>query len=236
MGFVSMRDSRRAEPPAGLAGGRASAELPAMRASGLSLAGSVALAALCACGSSPGGQSVGGNGGGTDGGVTVFGLDARPSNATCLAPGRPPAAVALQRTLGNRQYTWPVFVSQAPGDPSRFFVVGKFGDIHAVSPDGATDTIFIDISSQVNASTDETGLLGMAFHPLWQTNHQVFLFYSAHDPTSPRDLTSTISRFTSTDGGRTLDRSTEQILFRLQKDPGDNHNGGMIAFGPEIGR
>ena len=60
----------------------------------------------------------------------------------------------------------------------------------------------------------------MAFHPRWQTNHQAFLFYSAHDGTA-RDLTSTVSRFTSTDGGKTLDKSTEQVLFTLQKEPAE---------------
>lgn len=193
------------------------------------------LLALCACSSShPTVQQADPDAGVQvlpDAGV-VFGLDARPSNAGCLAPQRPPAAIALQRTLGSRSFTWPVLVLQAPGDASRFFVVQKGGIISAVSPDGATATDFIDITSQTNSSFDETGLLGMAFHPRWQTNHQVFLFYSAHDGT-PRDLTSTVSRFASTDGGKTLDKSTEQVLFPLQKTPADNHNGGMLAFGPD---
>jgi uncharacterized repeat protein (TIGR03806 family) len=124
-----------------------------------------------------------------------------------------------------------VLVLQAPADPGRFFVVQKNGVVSAVSPDGATAGDFIDITSEVNSSSDEVGLLGMAFHPRWQTNHQAFLFYSAHDGTA-LDLTSTLSRFTSSDGGKTLDKSSEQVLFTLQK-PAPNHNGGMIAFGPD---
>ena len=184
-------------------------------------------AALCACGSSRApDQSVA-----PDGGV-VYGLDARPSNATCLAPSRPPAAIDLWRALGGRSFSWPVLVLQAPADATRFFVVQKGGIVSAVSPDGADASDFIDITSKTNSSYDESGLLGMAFHPRWQTNHQAFLFYSAHDGTR-LDLTSTLSRFTSTDGGRTLDKSTEQVLFTLQKNPADNHNGGMIGFGPD---
>ncbi len=174
----------------------------------------------------------GGADAGQDAGPVVYGLDARPSNTTCLAPARPPAGIALQRTLGTRSFTWPVLVLQAPADASRFFVLEKAGIVHAVSRDGATSTPFLDISSQTNSSYTETGLLGMAFHPRWQTNHFAYLFYSAHDGTR-LDLTSTVSRFTSTDGGKTLDKSTEQVLFRLQKYPADNHNGGMLAFGPD---
>jgi len=185
------------------------------------------LAALCACGSSRApDQSVAPDGG------AVYGLDARPSNTTCLAPSRPSAGIDLRGALGSRSFSWPVLVLQAPADASRFFVVQKGGIVSAVSPDGADASDFIDITSQTNSGYDETGLLGMAFHPLWQTNHQAFLFYSAHDGTK-LDLTSTVSRFTSTDGGKTLDKSTEQVLFTLQKTPADNHNGGMIGFGPD---
>src|SRR2546430_373830 len=133
---------------------------------------------------------------------------------------------------GFRRLAWPVLALPAPADARRFFVVRTGGSVSAVSPDGADASHFIDIASQTNSGYDETGLLGMAFHPLWQTNHQAFLFYSAHDGTK-LDLTSTVSRFTSTDGGKTLDKSTEQVLFTLQKTPADNHNGGMIGFGPD---
>jgi uncharacterized repeat protein (TIGR03806 family) len=191
----------------------------------------------CSSSQSPGsgGSGTGSDGGtatGTDAGVTI-GLDSRPSNASCVAPQRPAAAIALQPALGGQQFFWPTVVTQAPGDPSRFFVVEKNGVVSVMSPDGSNRQEFINIIPQVNSTFDETGLLGMAFHPNWQTNHQVFLFYSAHDPTSPHDLTSTLSRFTSTDGGKTLDKSTEQVLFRLQKEPADNHNGGNVAFGPD---
>jgi uncharacterized repeat protein (TIGR03806 family) len=208
----------------------------AVPANGRQLTCSVAvIGMLCACGSSritgqPGGPDAG-TGSGSDAGV-VYGLDARPSNTTCLAPSRPAAAIALQPALGGQKFNWPTFVLQAPADPTRFFVVQKGGVVRAVSRDGSTASDFIDITAQTNSSYEETGLLGMTFHPRWQTNHQAFLFYSAHDGTA-RDLTSTLSRFTSKDGGKTLDKSSEEILFTLQKDPADNHNGGMIAFGPD---
>jgi uncharacterized repeat protein (TIGR03806 family) len=224
--------------------GRDSANGRRVPAGGRQLLCSLAVVAgMCACGSSRvperSGDPDAGNadadagdvGGPGDGGV-IYGLDTRPSNTTCLAPSRPPADIGLQTALGAHVFSWPVLVLQPPTDASRFFVVQKGGVVSAVSPDGAIASDFIDITSQTNSTYEETGLLGMAFHPHWHTNHQAFLFYSAHDGTA-RDLTSTVSRFTSTDGGKTLDKSTEQVLFTLQKEPADNHNGGMIAFGPD---
>src|SRR2546428_7443949 len=211
-----------------LVAGRPSADRRHVPIGGRQIPCSLALvAALCACGSSRAPeQSIA-----TDGGA-VYGLDARPSNATCLAPSRPSAAIDLRRALGSRSFTWPVLVLQAPADASRFFVVQKGGIVSAVSPDGADASDFIDITSQTNSGYDETGLLGMAFHPRWQTNHQAFLFYSAHDG-SKLDLPSLLPPLPSTARGKTLDKSTEQVLFTLQKTPADNHNGGMIGFGPD---
>ena len=45
-------------------------------------------------------------------------------------------------------------------------------------------------------------------------------------------LVSRISSFRTTDGGATLDPTTEQILLTVNQ-PEDNHNGGHIAFGPD---
>jgi glucose/arabinose dehydrogenase len=54
----------------------------------------------------------------------------------------------------------------------------------------------------------------------------VFLNYTQAGPIS------FISRFTSQDGGTTLDPATEQPLLMVPQDFG-NHNGGHLAFGPD---
>jgi hypothetical protein len=41
-----------------------------------------------------------------------------------------------------------------------------------------------------------------------------------------------LSEFQTTDGGNTLDASTENVLFKVD-DPESNHNGGAIGFGPD---
>src|SRR3954462_2700977 len=94
----------------------------------------IPILAVCACHGGPPSANPdagGDNGGGPDAGV-VFGLDSRPSNAGCLAPQRPPAAIALAPALGGATFTWPVLVLQAPGDASRFFVVEKAGVVKSL--------------------------------------------------------------------------------------------------------
>jgi uncharacterized repeat protein (TIGR03806 family) len=157
------------------------------------------------------------------------GLDARPANATCLAGDPPSSAVsfAVQRVFPNLpNFTVPIAMLQEPGNSARWYVVQQGGIVrkfnNVASP--AAPTNFIDISGRIIAG-GERGLLGMAFHPNFPADPRVFFYYT----TSTVDR---LSEFRSTDGGATLDPTTENILFNVT-DPEDNHNGGNIAFGPD---
>lgn len=163
-----------------------------------------------------------------------FGLDTRPANPTCVAPERPaePTGVALQRAFPRLSFTQPLLVLQAPGDNRRVYVVEKPGYVRvfANEEDPASSSLFIDLSGRVIAVHDETGLLGMAFHPRFATNGEVFLSY-IHDEGGGR-LYSYISRFHSPDGGATLDAGSEEVVLKLYQ-PYSYHNGGHLAFGPD---
>jgi len=162
--------------------------------------------------------------------TAIAGLDARPSNTTCLA-GAPQSAgsAQLQRVFPSLSFTSPILALQAPGDSSRWFVVEQGGRVlkfpNVASPTAST---FIDITSRV-ASGGELGLLGMAFHPNFPTDRRVFLSYTAGASGS---RVSRISAFFTLDNGQTLDPNSERILLTLNQ-PEDNHNGGNIAFGPD---
>lgn len=157
--------------------------------------------------------------------------DVRPANPTCLAPDRPATGgdVALERVFAGVSFEKPVSLLQAPDDASRWFVVEQAGRIQAFDnvPDVAETVEFLDITRVVDDSSSETGLLGVAFHPDFADNGEVFVSYTAGGP-----LTSTVSRFTSSDGGLTLDADSEQILLEIAQ-PFTNHNGGSIGFGPD---
>jgi glucose/arabinose dehydrogenase len=157
----------------------------------------------------------------------VVGLDARPSNTMCVAPskasGNAGSTIALQQVFSGVSLAQPLGMMQAPGDNSRWFVLQKTGAVR-VFANTANPTASTFLSLTVN-SNSEGGLLGVAFHPNWATNHQAYVSFTEGSP-----MVSVIARFTSTDGGATLNASTRQDILKLNQ-PYDNHNGGNIAFG-----
>jgi hypothetical protein len=108
----------------------------------------------------------------------VVGLDARPSNATCVAPSKATSnagsTIALQRVFSGISLNQPLAMMQAPGDATRWFVLEKDGAVRvfANTPNVTTTSTFLSLSVNSNS---EGGLLGMAFHPNWATNHQAFV-------------------------------------------------------------
>jgi uncharacterized repeat protein (TIGR03806 family) len=175
-----------------------------------------------------------------------FGLDARMPNLTCTAPKRPTfdTGVKFVDAFPGLTFSGPMKLVQAPGDPSRFYVAQRgfsAGPTKVITfPANATmQSQVTDFATVTVDPTGEGGLLGIAFHPQWATNHTVFLSYTrtfdggkdpdpAPDPNS--GLTSVVSKWTSNDGGQTIGNPVE-ILTRVQ--PYTNHNGGNIAFGPD---
>ncbi len=162
------------------------------------------------------------------------GLADRPANATeCIAPAVPPVATRIR--LDDPFPTLPVLTApvamlMAPGDSSHWYVVQQTGQVvRFVNAFGASSvSTFIDIDDGRLAYGGEMGLLGMAFHPDFASNGYVYLSYTSN--VGGRE--SRISRFGLDASGQALDPASEQIVLRVAQ-PFSNHNGGMIAFGPD---
>ncbi len=128
---------------------------------------------------------------------------------------------------------FPVFATHAPGDTSRLFILEKPGRIRILNLDTGVllGTAFLDINSSVGGGTainDETGLLGLAFHPDYQTNGFFYTYFTNNS------LDTVVARYTVTanpDLATTL--NAVQILFVNQPQP--NHNGGWMGFSPNDG-
>ncbi|NCF53011.1 glucose sorbosone dehydrogenase [Gammaproteobacteria bacterium] len=161
-------------------------------------------------------SSCGGGGGGGNG------SDFQPP------PPDEPATVQTQQVFANVDLAFATALVQAPDDASRWFAIEKSGRVVVFENDAmnATGSTFLDIRGRVESGPNEAGLLGIAFHPEFATNGEVFLSYTA-----PAPLTSVISRFRSFDNNQTLDPSSEEILLTIVQ-PASSHNGGNLAFGP----
>ncbi|MDJ0866624.1 MAG: PQQ-dependent sugar dehydrogenase [Myxococcota bacterium] len=161
------------------------------------------------------------------------GLDERPANPTCLAPERPPAGGAIDVTLERFvPASSAIAMRQSPVDAGVWFVaelggaIARFEEQTSGSP---TRTTLLDLSDVMGDTSVEGGLLGMALHPDFASNGEVYVYYTV---TNSGSRTSVISRFVTSDGGLTLPSSSEEVLFTVAQ-PAFNHNGGAIEFGPD---
>lgn len=137
-----------------------------------------------------------------------------------------PSRIHLGLTLVVSGLSSPLLVTHAGDGSGRLFVVEQTGKVQIVEDGSIVAAPFIDLSRSVS-SGGEQGLLGLAFHPSYETNGKLYLSYT--------DLngTSVISEYrVSASNPDRVDRSTGRMLVRV-KQPYENHNGGHIAFGPD---
>jgi glucose/arabinose dehydrogenase len=147
---------------------------------------------------------------------------APPETTTTTTPPTPLDELAVDVIEVASGFDQPTFVEAREGD-DRLFVVDQPGRIHAVDSGGEV-TVVLDISARVGFG-DERGLLGLAFHP--GDPSRMFVHYSrASDGAGVIDE----HRFPLGAGGADPE-ATRTILVVPQ--PAGNHNGGMLAFGPD---
>ena len=139
--------------------------------------------------------------------------------------GDPPADLVLQQVaLG---YNAPVVVTGARDGSGRLFVVEQQGRILIVG-----GGVFLDISTLVDSSSNEQGLLGLAFHPDFANNGYFYVNYT-HDPAGSTPDVTRVSRFQVSVGDpNSVDSSSEKILLSFDQTA-PNHNGGDLHFGPD---
>jgi glucose/arabinose dehydrogenase len=147
--------------------------------------------------------------------------------ATSL-PTATPSASALKIELkpevsGLRQ---PLFVTSPRDGSGDIYIVEKAGRIRVADGSTLRTDPFLDITARVRSSELERGLLGLAFHPKYQSNGYLYVNYT--------DLNgdTVISRFTASGDRRVADASSEKMILQI-KQPYANHNGGNLVFGPD---
>jgi glucose/arabinose dehydrogenase len=113
----------------------------------------------------------------------------------------------------------------------RLFILTQRGKIYVFQNDSSVTNakIFLNLSDSVSQTGEETGLLGMAFHPDFQSNKYFYVDYT----TKQSPLRSKISRFkvSLTNPDSAIRNSEFAVLTQVQ--PYDNHNGGHLVFGPD---
>lgn len=120
----------------------------------------------------------------------------------------------------------PVFATSAPGDPDSLFILEQHaGRIQRLDFSTSGISTFVALPNGTVSTGNEQGLLGLTFHPDYQTNGRYYLNYTdAAGDTRVREYT----RQSPTQGNPT---ATRDILTIDQ--PFSNHNAGWIGFGPD---
>ncbi len=177
----------------------------------------------------------GGSGGGDGGpppappGGDPFGLSQRQALASFNLPlgGAAAGSFDLLNAFPNLSFSAALYVTAVPGE-DRLVVVEQGGRIVAFANQSTTSdsSTVLDIASRIEFS-GEQGLLGLAFDPDFGSNRFVYLHYSV---TGPRR--SVIARMQWDTGSDRIEESTEKIILEVDQ-PFGNHNGGMLAFGPD---
>lgn len=142
-----------------------------------------------------------------------------------------PSGAPAQRPFRLQQgifpgFTAPVFLTNAGDGTRRIFVVEQGGTIKVAQPGSRSFTNYLSINV---SCCGERGLLGLAFHPDFETNRRFFVYY-----TRTGDGAIEISEYEqSATNPNVANPNRIRVIITIPHPTFSNHNGGTIAFGPD---
>ncbi len=143
------------------------------------------------------------------------------SLAAICGLARDAAAAHLETFL--TALTSPVFIGNAGDGTRRLFILEQPGTIKVLQPGAITPTVFLDITTRVLWG-GERGLLGLAFHPQYESNGRFFVNY-----TRKPDGATVIAEY-EVSSNPNVASTVETVILTIDQ-PFANHNGGCILFG-----
>ena len=150
-----------------------------------------------------------------------------PGNAAAGSAQVPdPTTLTLTLAPVVENLSQPLFVTHAGDGSNRLFIVEKTGAIRIVQDGALLAAPFLDLSGSVSSSSEQ-GLLGLAFPPNFAERGYFFVNYT------DRQGDTQVARYqvSNADPNRADPASAYTVLTIDQ--PAGNHNGGMLAFGPD---
>ncbi len=136
------------------------------------------------------------------------------------------AAITIELEPLVSGLTSPVFITHAGDGTARLFILEQTGRILVLQPGSNSPTEFLNIASKIS-SGGERGLLGLAFHPQFENNRRFFVNY-----TRSGDGATVIAQYRASASNPNVADTAETPILTIPQ-PFSNHNGGMMAFGPD---
>lgn len=140
-----------------------------------------------------------------------------------VALGVPAAASALRLARVAGGFDSPVHATSSNRDRT-LYVVEQEGQIWRIG--NGRRRPFLDIRGLVDSSANERGLLSVAFSPGYARNRQLFVNYTDNGG----DVR--VARFRANGDFTRARRSSRRTILRVEHSRFANHNGGLVAFGP----
>ena len=160
--------------------------------------------------------------------ITCFSATAAQKKGVNSDTIQAPTAISLQPFISSGLSS-PVFMTSARDKSNRLFIVQQGGIIRVV-PAGSSapnSAPFLNITNRV-LSGGERGLLGLAFHPLYNRNRRFFVYY-----TRQTDGAIQVAEYHASASNPDVADLTEKIIITIPHPTNNNHNGGTVAFGPK---
>jgi glucose/arabinose dehydrogenase len=147
-----------------------------------------------------------------------------PEATATPTPTPPPPLVGLDAELVADGFDQPILAVAVPGTDA-IVVVEREGLAFTMGADGTVyPDPFLDVRGQMTSSSIEQGLLGLAFHPDYESNGRLFAYW-----TQPNG-DSRLAEFAGS-GADPVDPSTMSVVLDVDQ-PAERHNAGMVVFGP----
>ncbi len=166
--------------------------------------------------------------------VLLLGAGLAPAAQAAPVPAPPPrvtlaaapADAEIRLALRASGLSKPVLVTSPRDGSARLFIVEQTGRIKIYHSGTILPTPFLSIFTSVSTGYEQ-GLLGLAFHPKYATNRKLYINYTdTNGDTVVREYRA------SSSNPNVVVKSTGRTILKV-KQPYDNHNGGMMAFGPD---
>jgi glucose/arabinose dehydrogenase/putative cell wall-binding protein len=148
--------------------------------------------------------------------------------AVAAPPGKP--VLSLVGVPGSGTYAEPLLVT-TDGTSGRLFVVERGGTVRVIDGGVKQSTPFLSMGAVsgagFNDSGDEEGLLGLVFDPAFATDHTFYVSYTRTDGSLQ------VSSFTTATATADTAGTTATPIIDIPHPVNQNHNGGMLNFGPD---
>jgi glucose/arabinose dehydrogenase len=144
------------------------------------------------------------------------------------ATTKPTARAARLHLVRVGTFRQPTYVTGAPGDSRRLFVVERSGVIVVLVRGHQRARPFLDLSGLVNAGDAEQGLLSMAFAPNYQRSRRFYVYY-----TDQNNNVRIVQYRRARRNPDVADAASARSVLTIDHHRYTNHNGGQLAFGPD---